>query len=121
MTDRVKVPPGRDFGSYADLMDEQAAHFTALDNWAKAHCHDANDLNGALVLPVQKLAPTIADAFSGKLAQCASGMTGIAGRARDTSGDYAATASTRSPAPCGRARCAWAASGRGTPPSRSTR
>jgi uncharacterized protein YukE len=89
MTEKLKVPPGKDFGSYASLMDKQAAHFTALDNWVTAHCHDANDLDGALVLPVQKLAPTIADAFSGKLAQCASGMTGIAGKARDTSGDYA--------------------------------
>jgi uncharacterized protein YukE len=89
MTDRLKVPPGKDFTSYAGLMDKQASHFKALNSWVGAHCHDASDLDGLLVLPVQQLAPTIAAAFSGKLTQCGSGMTGIAGKARETSGDYA--------------------------------
>lgn len=88
MTD-LKVPPQGDFKSYAGLMDKQAGHFKELDNWVSAHCHDASDLDGLLVLPIQELAPKIASAFSGKLTQCSSGMSGIAGKARETATDYA--------------------------------
>ncbi|MBM9503954.1 hypothetical protein [Actinacidiphila acididurans] len=88
MTDKLKVPPKGDFDSYAGLMDKQSGHFKELDNWVSAHCHDASDLNGLLVLPIQELAPKIADAFSGKLSQCSAGMTGVAGKARETGTDY---------------------------------
>ncbi|WP_225846507.1 WXG100 family type VII secretion target [Streptomyces sp. HPF1205] len=88
MTD-LKVPPQGDFKSYAGLMDKQAGHFKELDNWVTAHCHDASDLDGLLVLPIQELAPKIASAFSGKLSQCATGMSGVAGKARETATDYA--------------------------------
>jgi hypothetical protein len=88
MTDKLKVPPKGDFDSYAGLMDKQSGHFKELDNWVSAHCHDASDLDGLLVLPIQQLAPKIASAFSGKLQQCATGMTGVAGKARETGTDY---------------------------------
>jgi uncharacterized protein YukE len=88
MTDKLKVPPKGDFDGYAGLMDKQSGHFKELDNWVSAHCHDASDLDGLLVLPIKELAPQIASAFSAKLSQCATGMSGVAGKARETGTDY---------------------------------
>ena len=67
MTDKLKVPPGGDFDSYASLMDTQAAHFKELGNWVTAHCHDASDLDGLLVRPIRDLAPRLAAEFSTRL------------------------------------------------------
>lgn len=89
MSDTLKVPPKKDFDSFASLMDDESDHFGELKDWVGKHCHDARDLTGLLVWPIAEFAPHIADLFTGKLSHCQHGMTSVAGKARETAKDYA--------------------------------
>lgn len=85
------APPKSEFDAYAGLMTSQASHFGELDAWSSKQCSDTNGLDALLVLPIRYLAPEVASFFTSKLGQCEAGMTGVAGKARQTGAAYSST------------------------------
>jgi uncharacterized protein YukE len=89
MTD-LKTPPSKDFTDYTSLLNDQGGHFTTLKNWSTEECAQTGGLDGVLAI-LRPIVPELSGFFSGKLTQCDTGMTTVAGKVKETSSDYAHT------------------------------